>query len=301
MIRMEDLIMKKKIALGIMISVLCITVLAGCGTKNETKKQGQKIEKVSKNKISIDDLIYDAKSEIVDGERYVMLSLTNNSKYTITGFEVKYKVKPDVTDEQKYKFDEDLIENFELSDDDIDELKQRDISMNAETERVVEPGKTIDKINCYYFEGHYYLKNMDHFNLVEPDIVTVKFIVDGKINTMYYDYSGKSYSYDSETEEADEWSTGEYGDKIPKPDAEHITSDRDDEERFMFEAYGDFSMDDFNDYVEKCKEMGYTENESSFDGFYSADSKDGYNVYLNYEEKSASISGTIEKSENENE
>lgn len=211
--------MKKKIALGIMISVLCITVLAGCGTKNETKKQGQKIEKVSKNKISIDDLIYDAKSEIVDGERYVMLSLTNNSKYTITGFEVKYKVKPDVTDEQKDKFDEDLIENFELSDDDIDELKQRDISMNAETERVVEPGKTIDKINCYYFEGHYYLKNMD----------------------------------------------------------------------------------DFNDYVEKCKEMGYTENESSFDGFYSADSKDGYNVYLNYEEKSASISGTIEKSENENE
>ena len=117
-----------------------------------------------------------------------------------------------------------IVENYknnELSDDDIDELKQRDISMNAETERVVEPGKTIDKINCYYFDGHYYLKNMDHFNLVEPDIVTVKFIVDGKINTMYYDYSGKSYSYDSETEEADEWSTGEYGDKIPKPDAEH--------------------------------------------------------------------------------
>ena len=100
---------------------------------------------------------------------------------------------------------------------------------------------------------------------------------------MYYDYLNKSYSYENETEPADQWTTREIGKKAPKPDAKYITADRDDDGIFMFDAYG-FTMDDFNAYVDKCKEMGYTENERDSEGFYSADNKEGYNVYLNFEE-----------------
>ena len=34
--------------------------------------------------------------------------------------------------------------------------------------------------------------------LCEPDIATIKYIDDGKIHTMYYDYANDSYSYDDE-------------------------------------------------------------------------------------------------------
>lgn len=288
--------MKKKILLGVVLMVSCLSVLVGCGKGNTTKNKNNETKNESKEKITIDKLIYDVKSEVSDGERYVMMSLTNNSKYTLTDFKVDYKVKSDVTDKQKNEIYNKAIKEFEVSADDAKELKKMDISMFAETEKIVEPGETINKINCYSFEGYYCMKNMEHFKLLEPDIVTIKYIDDGKINTMYYDCSNKSYSYESETEPVDEWPKGELGKKIPKPDAKHITSNEDDDMGFTFDAYG-LTIDDFNQYVEQCKESGYTENEDSHDGFYTADSKDGYNVRLTYYDDNDVIGGTVEKSE----
>ena len=294
----------KKNMLFIAVMVVCLCALAGCGmsSKQESAGTNNGIDKKdagdAKDRINIDEISYEARSEVKQGDRYVMLSLTNNSGYTLTDFEVKYKVKPDVTDEQKKSFYKDVADYMNLSGDEQKELEENDISMHAGTEKTVDPGETIDRISCYYFNGYYYLKNMDHFDLVEPDIVTIKYIYGDTIYTVYYDYENKSYSYDSGTEKADEWTTGTYGDKIPKPDAKHISSSRDDEDLFMFKAYG-FSLNEFDDYVDQCKKKGYTENPNSFDGFYTADSNDGYNVRLNYDENDGSITGIIKKSGDE--
>lgn len=78
-----------------------------------------------------------------------------------------------------------------------------------------------------------------------------------------------------------------------------VESGRDDESIFMFDAYG-LSLEQFNAYVEKCKELGYTIEPSSFEGFYSADNTEGYNVYLCYDEKDYSMSGTISAPETKN-
>ena len=51
------------------------------------------------------------------------------------------------------------------------------------------------------------------------------------------------------------------------------------------------------DVVERCKEQGYTVSPSSFEGFYSADNSDGYNVYLHYDDKKYSMSGTVKAPE----
>lgn len=294
----------KKNMLFIVLMVLCLCALAGCGISSGARSAitsgdgSKKSDGDEKGKINIDEISYEARSEIKNGDRYVMLSLTNNSDYTLTEFEVKYRVKPDVTEEQKKSFYKDVADYMELSSDKLKELEESDISMHAETGKSVDPGVTIDRISCHYFNGYYYLKNMDHFNLVEPDIVTIKYIYGDTIYTVYYDYENKSYSYDSGTEKADEWTTGTYGDKIPKPDAKHISSSRDDEDLFMFKAYG-FSLNEFDDYVDQCKKKGYTENPNSFDGFYTADSNDGYNVRLNYDENDGSITGIIKKSGDE--
>lgn len=64
---------------------------------------------------------------------------------------------------------------------------------------------------------------------------------------------------------------------------EILKSSLDTEELFLFSAYG-ISLEQFNAYVEECKNMGYTVDPSSYEGFYSADDTEGYNVYLSYEE-----------------
>ena len=118
------------------------------------------------------------------------------------------------------------------------DIKSRPISMHAETDRVVNPSESASNINCYYYGGSFYLKDINHYNVVEPDIATIKYIDEGKILTAYYDYSSKKYSAKAETEIAYQWSQIDLGSKIPKLDVKVVESDRDDEIIFMFDAYG---------------------------------------------------------------
>ena len=79
-----------------------------------------------------------------------------------------------------------------------------------------------------------------------------------------------------------------------------VESGRDDEKIFMFDAYG-LSLEQFNTYVEECKELGYTVEPLSHEGFYSADDADGYNVYLYYNERSYSMDVSVSAPEEEKE
>lgn len=135
---------------------------------SQTKQPAKKRET-----IKIDDIAWNVDQGIVDGEKYVLLDYTNNSKYTVTDFEMTFKEKGSVTEEDKENFYNEIKDKFSMSDDDISELKQRDISMHAETEKIVEPGESAKNINCYYYSGIYYLKDINHFNLVEPDVATI--------------------------------------------------------------------------------------------------------------------------------
>ena len=56
-------------------------------------------------------------------------------------------------------------------------------------------------------------------------------------------------------------------------------------------------IDEFNEYVDKCKKLGYIVDELSFDNSYSADNTDGYNVDLDFEEKDCAIRVTIQSPE----
>ena len=228
---------------------------------SQTKQLAKKRET-----IKIDDIAWNVDQGIVDGEKYVLLDYTNNSKYTVTDFEMTFKEKGSVTEEDKENFYNEIKDKFSMSDDDISELKQRDISMHAETEKIVEPGESAKYI---------------------------KYINDNKIYTSYYDFSTKKYSEDENTEEAYYWTTSELGTKIPKPDVNVVKKSIDNEDSFGFEAYG-LSLDQFNEYVDKCKQLGFTVDESSYEGYYSADDKDGYNVYLSYKEDDDYMTVTID-------
>ena len=276
-----------------MVVIFCMVfILGACGSKEAGSEANGNTED-EKAKIKIEELNYQVNVEVDNGERYVMMKLTNNSKYVITNFELTYKVKKDVTNEQKNKFYDEIQKNFKFNEEDVNELKQKEISMHAETNRLIDAGQTVDKINCYYFGGSYYLKDINHLKLCEPDIATIKYIDDGKIHTMYYDYANDSYSYDDEIIPSNQWTKRAIGQKIPKLDSKCIIADTDEDDEFKFEAYG-FTIDEFNEYVDKCKKLGYI---VSFDNSYSADNTDGYNVDLDFEEKDCAIRVTIQSPE----
>lgn len=270
---------------------------AGCGSGETANHPGGK---AIKEKINIEDIAWNVDEGIVGGDRYVLLSYTNDTQYTITNFEITFNEKAGITEEEKSDFYSDIQEKLELSDEDMDDLKSRSISMHAETDRVVNPSEAISNVNCYYYSGYFYLKDINHYNLVEPDIATIKYLDEDKIFTVYYDYGSKKYSTEAETEIAYQWSQTDLGSKIPKPDVKVVKSGRDDEAIFMFDAYG-LTLEQFNAYVNECKELGYTVEPGNFEGFYTADNTEGYNVYLHYDEQEHSMSGTISAPETESE
>lgn len=293
--------MKMRKELAVVIG--CVTLLGigitGCGNSAAPKKsnsESQTKHEAEEKTIKIEDLEWSVNEGVIDGERYVLLELANNSSYAISNFEITFKEKDSLLQEEKEQLYVDLQTKFELSDEDITSLREKEISMYAKSEKIIEPGEKITNTKCYYYAGFVYLKNMEHYNLVEPDIATIKYIGSDQIYTVYYDFVSKKYSTEERAEEAYQWTITELGEKVPKPNVKVLEAGRDDEKVFMFTAYG-LKLEQFNDYVEECKEVGYTVDANSYEGFYSADNSEGYNVYLHYDEEEESMSGTIKSNE----
>ena len=142
--------------------MLCIWVLSllmtGCSAENSEKDTHNKETKGNEPQtVKIDEVDWNIDENIVDEKRCVVLDYTNNSNCTIVDFELSFKAKNDITDKEKEKFYQDIQKSFEFSDDDMSELKEKEISMSTGSERVVNPGESVDKARCYYYSGYYYL------------------------------------------------------------------------------------------------------------------------------------------------
>ena len=268
------------------------------GSTHEEESNALEMEetKEESNALEMEDIAWNVDEGIIDGERYALLDYTNNTDYTIASFEITFTEKSGVTEEEKEAFYTDIKKEFELSDEDLAEIKEQDISMHAESEHIVEAGESSKNNHCFYYSGYYYMKNMDHYELVEPDIATIKYIDDDRIGTAYYDFASEEFSVEDDTVEAYQWTETALGNKIPKPEVKVLEAEIDDDDTFMFYAYG-MSLNEFNSYVEECKALGYTADANSFEGFYSADNAEGYNVYLNYHKDDDSMSLTVEAPE----
>ena len=125
--------MNKKVKLfAILAVVLSMSVcFAGCGSSETTNDTGSS---TAKEKINIEDISWKVDEGIVDGERYVLLNYTNNTQYTLTNFELTFKEKAGITEEEKENFYSDIQEKFEASDEDMEDIKSQPISMHAETD-----------------------------------------------------------------------------------------------------------------------------------------------------------------------
>ena len=313
----------KKRAIVLAITTMALLTISGCsgGAATEEISTSSKSEEetisesstsesnVSESKeeatfpeetqVNIEDVDWAVEEKIIDEERQTVFGYTNNSPYPIVEVSVVFAEKEGLATEERYAVYEEISDALDLSDEELEELKDRPISVTATAEVLAQPGETKGNAYLYYFDGLFSLLNKEHYQVLDPDMATIRFLHENEIHTEYYDFRSGSYSTEAETEPATYWSESPLAEQVPVPESIVIQeSGRDDEECFMFRAWG-FSLEKFNEYIEQCKEKGFSQEPAEYEGFYSADNAEGVNIYANYEKENERISVIVSAPEEE--
>lgn len=252
--------------------------LVGCSTGGMPGSAGTAVhiedEMPADDAIRVEDIDWSMDIGVENGMRRVMFSFTNNSDYTIVGLELDSAVKEDAAwDDLQAAFDY-------LVEDGADEQTIRDCILTGESCYAVKPGEASDPDACNI--GFYYVLNIEQIDYVEPDMLTIKFLSDGKMYEEYYDYRNDAYSLSSDVVEVLQWSDSEQAAELPRPEDLYVIDLDDSGERFTFDTIAT-SRNDFEAYVAACKEAGFTANASETDDTYYADNEDGaYHLDLFY-------------------
>lgn len=98
-------------------ALISMAMLTGCNNGNNSS-DGTKSKKIP---IKIEDIAWSVEEEIVEGEREVVFSYTNNTKYTIGDMEIKFTLKDGITDEELKVFDT-CKEEHNIADDKIKDI-----------------------------------------------------------------------------------------------------------------------------------------------------------------------------------
>lgn len=268
--------MKRLVGL-VLCGLLCIT-LAGCGNEAASPSQSGESPQSEASGTPTDDAItieqidYEVTSGIDNGTRRVVFGYTNNSDYAIVGLSLELALREDAESEDieaAYDY------MFELG---VTEENIREGRMTCEWMFVVDPGESSADSVAHF--GMYYINNIEQYDLMQPDMMTIQFLYDGKIYEEYYDYRSGTYSLSSNIIDPNQWGDGELSEAIPKPENALVVGVRDLDTQFSFDVQG-MTQEQFNDYVEACKEAGFTENVTSTDSVFYADNVDGkYQVDL---------------------
>lgn len=244
--------------------------------------------------IKVDQVAFEVKDGVEDGYRRVLFGYTNNSSYTIVSVRLDMTMPEDVEDEQLESAFADLIEQGFYTVDDL-----HDIQMCCESTFAVEPGEASKDRAATY--GMAYVTSLEQYELMQPDMMTILFLHDGQIYEEYYDYRTGSYTLSSDTIDAGQWGSSELSEAIPRPEGALVTSVDDDEDRFTFDVMC-MTAEDFDAYVEACRDAGYTVDVSQTDTTYYADNEEGtHHIDLFYWDEAGELDGYLELIEAEEE
>ena len=277
----------KKTILTILLSVLMIFSITGCGEKNNSNNiLGNKSLKASD--LSIEDFKWETVSGKCDGYNCYVLSLINNSKYDIIGVNFSYKVKDEVTDNQLNVYEEFMKEH----DGYIDENDSpKNVTLIGEKNKLVQKGEQLTDLR--FTIGWYDYPTDEQFNLMEPKELQLGLISGNKLYIAYYSFKDKSWKLDQNIVDVDTWPNTDIAKKISKPNEKHHVIITDDENEFEIYSYG-ITKDIYKEYTETLKANGFIQDED-YSSYYEGKDKDGYEVTVWFNNIEESLSIRIEK------
>ena len=279
--------MKKRMILLGSIMLMMVLLMAGCGSGAGTSDTDQSNNKAASNAdkpaFDLSKIDWNVESGIVEGTRVVTFGYTNNTEYEVIDFDLEFKVKGDVTDDQLEQYSE-LKEKAKNMEHDIGE-----ITFQCMTSKCVAPGESIDGQPCCLDGTIEYYTDFDSYEVFEPDMMTVV-LSDGKtLYSAYYDYISGKTTVGEDTLDAYTWSDSALAKAVPKPDVRYLAISYDNEDSLYAKAFG-VSRDACGEYIDACKAMGFDQNIDDSDEkygasgtrYFNADNGNGIKVDVDY-------------------
>ncbi len=259
--------MRRKVALMVSIVCLFLVILSGCGF-------------IEGRSFSIKDIDWTVEEKIFEGKNTVVFSYQNNSKYTIIGVDIEFKQKENLSEEELAILDK--YSDFESN--------LSSIYITANNYYFTKANEKSNVVPCNLIGSWNYCHDIEEYNIMEPTRLSVAYIKDDKMFGVEYDFESKKTNNLSEDGEAlFEWTEGQAKDLLPRPDKEVVKVGFDFDGMFSFSIW-DATEEDFNNYIEKCKEMGFVKNIDNSDYFgyksYQAEDGKGNQVHVYYKSQS---------------
>lgn len=258
--------MKKKILMITGILLMTAFLLAGCGAGGGSGAEAGDAGAGPAGgapAIDLSQIEWNVESGIVEGERVVVFGYTNNTDLEVADFDLQFKVKDDVTDEQLEQYSE-LKEKAKEMEHDIGE-----ITISAMTSKVVPPGASIDGQPCNLDGTVECYTDFDSYEVFEPDMMTVVLSDGKKLYPAYYDFTSQKTTMGDNVIDAYTWSDSALAKAVPKPEVKYLVIEFDNEDSLYAKAFG-VSRDQCGEYIDACKAKGFDQNIDDTDETYGA-------------------------------
>ncbi len=268
-----------------LIAMLLTIAMTGCGNSNNDSLSDKKQSK--KFPIKIEDIDWSVDEGIVDGKRRVVLNYTNNTQYTITDLKLEFRQKEGITREELAVFNN-YKEKYNKTDDEL-----ADVYIMAYNRKFADPGEVLENSPCVIDGTYIPVDNIAQYQIMQPDMATIAYIgKDEKLYGIYYDFKTQKYSWASEEGiEPYQWAEGELSDVIPKPNVRTVSCSES-STSLGFTSYG-ASKEQFNEYVQACKEKGFTVDPTNSENSYSAKNAEGYKLSIHYWSSDERLDGNL--------
>ncbi len=189
------------------------------------------------------------------GDKSLMLSYTNNTNHPIIGGQFMSDLKKDLTSDEETLLSE-LQEECDVDDDDLSWAY-----FMAYNECYTDPGDT-SKPASYTFVLNT-INDEKYLDLADTGTATIVYLNNDKLYTVDYDFESKTFTSASPRGNAYDWLTSEIGVTIPQIEGCPTVVSTDEEDSGFVYNYN-VSLDQFEEYVDRCKEAGFSTVE--FDG-----------------------------------
>lgn len=276
--------------LAMLTALMLTVVLSGCSSTSEGEQEAANGNQTqnsqsSQPQIAYEDIAWTVDTTIIDGERQVGMTYTNNSDYKIIDLQMQFAAKPDLTPEQLTAFDS-LDQMESPSDTFLENGLDCDISVTVEA-GATSPSRQLSL-------SIWYIDSMEQYELSEPDIMSITFVdKDNKVYLEHIDCKNGSITTEPDIIDGNQWPEGQLSDRLPKPEGMIILQTSSSDAVCGFTAK-DVTTEEANAYIEACKSAGYTSDSMSSESNYRATTDDGkYELSMLYTASNSELSVSV--------
>lgn len=272
----------KKIVVLMLTVMMCLGVFVGCGGSGLGGSP----------KIDIDDINWEIKEGVVNGNRWPTFNYTNNTDYDIISLKLDFVVRDDVS-ESDLNANSKIVDKSNKQNHTVSEF-----TINVIDDEYTEKGGSSENVSISLDGTIETLTDMSVAELMQADMMTIAFLSGDKVYVAYYDYKNEEMTYEKDSTKAVAWSETDLAKTISKPDSPVIVVTADSDDRFSARACN-YTKDEFENYVSDCKEKGYDidveEKDRTSGSSFEAQNKDGVELEVTYDSSTKMLKITLDK------